>query len=40
MLSPNEQIKAFEKWYRLQWLKVSVRYALSDGIKHLFQKSN
>ena len=31
MLSPNEQIKTIEKWYKFQWLKVSVRYALSDA---------
>lgn len=30
MQSPNEQFKSFEKWYKRQWIKVSIKYALSD----------
>lgn len=37
MKSPNEQIKDFEKWYRVQWVKVSIRYGLSDWVKQLFK---
>lgn len=33
MKNPNEQIKDFEKWYKRQWFKVSIRYALSDWIQ-------
>ena len=37
MKSPNEQMKEFEKWYRIQWIKVTVKYALLDFIKSTFK---
>ncbi len=36
MKSPNEQIKEFERWYRVQWVKITIKYALSDFIKKFF----
>lgn len=37
MKSPNEQIKEFEKWYKVQWLKITIKYALHDFIKAIFK---
>ena len=36
MLSPYEQIIAFEKWYKRQRLKTKVKYALSNFYELFF----
>lgn len=38
MKSPNEQIKEFEKWYKVQWLKINLKYALIDFFSGKFKK--
>lgn len=36
-MSLMEQYRQCEKWYRVQWLKVTVKYALLDFIKSAFK---
>lgn len=35
MSNPNEQLKTFEKWYKQQWIKISIIYAVPDLLKQI-----
>lgn len=34
-MTKNDLYKSIEKWYRNQWLKISIKYAVPDLLKQI-----